>query len=378
MVVPRALTLACLVALLIAVPAAEAAAKRSVPRGFNAVMLDRGGESDPPAAVEAQLDLMARSGVESLRTVFNWAAIQPAANGRFDFSRQDALVRAAAVRRIVVLPVMLYAPVWARARPSSAASPPLTAPYLRFLRAAIARYGSRGSFWRENPQVPRTAIRHWQIANEPHFRIFWDAPPESRYAWPSAYARLLRAAHRTIHRADRNARTVMGGLFGASWTELRRLYRSGRVEGQFDAVAIHVYVQNESRVLETVRRVRREMKRAGDARKRLFITETAFPASLGKAKPIAGQRQETPRGMARRLYRTYLGLARRRREWRLDRVYWYTWSSSYPARGENFDFSGLVARSGPFSQKPEPALDSFRRIAERLQGCAKDARGRCR
>ena len=36
--------------------------------------------------------LMARSGVESLRTVFSWRDIQPPENGPFDFARTDAQV----------------------------------------------------------------------------------------------------------------------------------------------------------------------------------------------------------------------------------------------------------------------------------------------
>jgi hypothetical protein len=369
MFVLRHLIIVLAAALLIAAPAAEAAKKTKVPRGFASVMLDMGLEHDPPATVASQIELMRVNGVQSLRTVFNWDEMQPAPNGPFDFSRSDLIVREASLRRIEVVPVMLYAPPWARVFPREVASPPRTEPFRRFLRAAIARYGSRGSFWAQNPSVPRRPLRYWQVSNEPHFRVFWDAPPSSRFAWPHGYARLLRAAHRTIHRADKRAKTVMAGLFGASWTELRRIYRAGRTEGQFDVAAIHVYVQDQARVVESARRVRRELRRAGDGRKRLWITEFSFPSSLGRADPIANQRQETPAGMAKRLTATYLALARRRRALRLDRAYWYTWSSPYPSpRGSsNFDYSGLVARRGPFTFEPQPALEAFRRVAERLR-----------
>jgi hypothetical protein len=144
--------------------------------------------------------------------------------------------------------------------------------------------------------------------------------------------------------------------------------------------AVHVYTRKEANVLETVKRVNREMRRAKDRGNRVWITEVSYPASKGKLKRVGALGRETPRGMGRRLYNTYLLLARRRKRERLDRVYWYTWSSSYKKETSpsHFDYAGLIARSGPFDFKPEPALDYFRRIAERMEGCPKNERGRCR
>ncbi len=109
----------------------------------------------------------------------------------------------------------------------------------------------------------------------------------------------------------------------------------------------------------------------------MWVTEVSFPASKGKLKPVGALGRETPRGMGRRLYNTYLLLARKRKRERLDRVYWYTWSSSYKREEppSHFDYAGLLARSSAFSFKPQPALNSFRRIAERMEGCPKNERG---
>jgi hypothetical protein len=227
--------------------------------------------------------------------------------------------------------------------------------------------------------VPRKTIRYWQVWNEPHFEGFWDAPAGSRYSYPRGYARLLSASNKTIHRTDRNARTVTAGLFGAAWTRLGELYRSGGVRKSFDVVAVHVYSDKPGNVLETVKRTNATMRRYKDPGNRVWVTETAFPASKGRAKPIRGQKQDTPRTMAEKLHDTYVLLARNRKKQRLDRVYWYTWASSYEqTQPSNFDFAGLQKRSGPFSYTPQPALDSFRRVSQRLQGCAKADTGRCR
>jgi hypothetical protein len=53
---------------------------------------------------------MARSGVESARLVFSWAAMQPTAGGPDDYSKTDQRVGAAARHGIRVLPVVLYTP----------------------------------------------------------------------------------------------------------------------------------------------------------------------------------------------------------------------------------------------------------------------------
>ena len=215
--------------------------------------------------------------------------------------------------------------------------------------------------------------------NEPHFEGFWDAPARSRYSYPRGYARLLSASNKTIHRADRNARTVTAGLFGAAWTRLGELYRSGGVRKGFDVVAVHVYSDKSANVLETVKRTNAMMRRYKDSGNRVWVTETAFPASRGRAKPIRGQKQDTPASMARKLYDTYLLLARNAKKQRIDRAYWYTWASSYEqTQPSNFDFAGLQKRANAFSFTPQPALDAFRRVSQRLQGCAKSDAGRCR
>ena len=370
--------IAALAAILLAVPSADAA-KRKVPATFSGVQLDGGIESDPPAVQEAQFALMARSGVESARLVFSWRDIQPQENGPFDFATTDAQVGAAARHGIVVLPVMLYAPTWGRAFPRDGGSPPLTKPYQGFLRATIQRYGTNGSYWRENPAVPRRTIRYWQVWNEPRFEGFWDAPAKTPYTYPRGYARLLNASNKTIHATDRNARTVTAGLFGAAWDRLAELYRSGGVRKSFDVAAVHVYSDKPGNVLETVKRTNATMRRYKDPGNRVWVTETSFPASKGRARRIRNQKQDTPSSMARKLAETYVLLARNAKKQRIGRVYWYTWASSYQqSQPSNFDFAGLQKRTGPFSYTPQPALRSFQRVSQRLQGCAKTDAGACR
>ena len=375
MSVRLAAVLACLLALLFAVPA-DAEAEGDVPDTFYGVMFDGLALRSPPSVQDQQFALMARSGVESVRVSLDWARAQPRRRGRLDWSLMDQVVYLAAVRRITVLPVVIYAPLWARAFPRRRFSPPKVGPYAAFLRAAVRRYRPGGHFWTKYPELPRRPIRHWQVWNEPTLPSFWRAPARSSYAWPRGYLRLLRASNRAIKGADRSAKTVTAGLVGPSWSEFRRLYRLG-AKGSFDVAALHVYPQTLIRVREAVRRVRREIRRAGDRRARIFLTEVSFPASRGKAKPIRGQRQETPQTMARRLERLYASLIRERGRLGLDRVYWYTWATDYVRRSSNFNFAGLLASRDGLEFTPQPALEAHRRSALRFHGCPMDEFGNC-
>ncbi len=80
---------------------------------------------------------MAASGVETVRVAFDWRAAQPAEGGPIAFAEMDAVVAAAAARRLPVLPVVHRTPRWAAACRAGAASTPRgTAAYTAFLHGA--------------------------------------------------------------------------------------------------------------------------------------------------------------------------------------------------------------------------------------------------
>ncbi len=157
MVRTRILLIALLAFAVLAGPAA--AAQRLVPQGWLGVTAD--GPFDPGDAGE--WDRMARAGVETVRTGFRWYQLEPAP-GRLDLARSDGIVAAAARRGIGVLPVIENVPGWAATRPGDLAAPPRDPATLRaFAAALVDRYGPRGSFWRDNPQLERRPIRAWQV-----------------------------------------------------------------------------------------------------------------------------------------------------------------------------------------------------------------------
>jgi Glycosyl hydrolase catalytic core len=369
------LLLALLLVLLAATPAP--AAERSVPQGFYGANWDGDIQSRfSTELVEREWTRMAVTGAESSRTSFEWHWAQPEPGGPFDFSRTDPVVGAAAAHGVEVLPIVIWAPPWARRDSLTTFSPPARpAEYAAYLTALIGRYGPEGSFWTEHPELPRRPVRAWQIWNEPHLPYQWTVPREED--WAGQYGRLLEAAHAAVKEADPGAKVVLGGLSNASWDYLRRLYARGRIQGRYDVAALHPYTRTAEGVVEIARRFRKVMRDQGDARKEVWITELGLPASKGKRRSRSPL-QTSPRGMARFLSGSYrlLARARRSRATRVDRAYWYTWASEYCC--SIFRYTGLL-RFDPSDESvsSRPALSAYRRMARRHEGCAKGADGAC-
>jgi hypothetical protein len=366
---------AALAALLIAAPGASAA--RSVPQGFFGVMWDHGVTNAPAEMQDGQWDLMASSGVESVRTVFSWAAAQPDGRGsQISFAETDPVVRRAALRNIEVLPIVFYAPRWARAYRNRFASPPESrSDYITYVAALVDRYGPAGTFWDENPDLPRRPLREWQIWNEPHLPAYWDAPEKGPYGYARGYPLLLRASYHMIKDLDPGAKVVMAGITQRAWEEIELLYQRG-IKRYFDIAALQIFPQTVRRAVKATAFFRDAMRRRGDGRKPIYLTEITWPASRGRTQGIKYQRQETPQGMAAKLSQVYAALAARRGALGVRKVFWYTWASPYGRGGSIFNYAGLQRFDDRLFQA-QPALSAYQRSARRFQGCQKTVTGLC-
>jgi Beta-galactosidase len=373
------LLLAIAAVLLAAAPAAEASSRR-VPFGFYGVMWDRAATAAPDADQTAQWNLMARSGVESVRTVFSWARAQPESGQPPSFEATDKVVALAAARNIRLLPIVVGTPTWAARDPSfGRASPPARIEdYTAYLQALVQRYGPQGSFWTERPDLPRRPLREWQIWNEPHLDSYWHVAGDDRTAWAPEYVALLRESKRAIESIDPGATIVLAALADASWKVLTTLYRAG-VRGTFDVVGINIFTARPGFVIAAVRLVRRVLRREHQGRKPIWVTETTFPAGKGRVSrpPLSWQQNwyTTDRGMAARLRELYRLGRRNRRRLRLGRIYWYTWASAYDGQNDLFEYAGLIQYGSTLS--PRPALTAYARSARGAQGCHKTAAGTC-
>jgi hypothetical protein len=376
------LLIAALVLSLAGAEAAGAKGIKKVPQNFVGVVTDGPVLENPAIDLGSEMSRMVRNGVQTTRTVFNWGMAQPYATftdvppdqiDRFrdeggvptDWSEIDRQMTEAATRHIAVLPIVLVAPAWDARHPGNFASPPSDpGPYADFAGALVRRYGPGGSFWIEHPELTAQPLRYWQIWNEPSLRPFWSDQP-----FADDYVELLRQARAAIKAADPSARVVLAGLPNKAWVALEAIYKAGGRK-LFDIAAFHPFTHDVAGVKTILQRDRAVMKKYGDSRKSLWVTELSWTSSKGKTSVLFGN-EETEKGQAKKLSAAYTMLAKLRGKMRIGRVYWYTWLSRDMQDDYPFDWAGLSRITSGGDVRNKPALTAYRKIALKLEHCKK-------
>ena len=354
-------TMTLLVALVVtAILMPAASASGAAPREFFGVMAD-GPALDPATDLRSETRLMAASGVGTVRVAFYWRSMQPQPFAPIDFAETDRIVGAAARAGLRVFPTIVRAPAWAAGgdeREGAVPEDPQT--YATFVEAVVRRYGRGGSFWSANRSVPVKQILDWQVWNEPDIRRYWVGTP-----WPSTYLRLLRAARPAIKRADPRARVVLAGLTNRSWIDLDKLYRSG-ARPHFDVAALHPFSSRVANVMKIVRLGRRTMRRRGDARKPVILSEITWSSGKGRSTFNYGW-ETTERGQAARVRDLVGRVTAARRPLRIDAFFWYTWLSPVVGDDESFSYSGLRRLDASGKPAAKPAQGAFRAAVRRAR-----------
>ena len=150
------------------------------------------------------LDSIRNAGVGLLRQKFDWDFLT-FGNGptNINWSYLDHFMTATSQQGITVMPVLFDPPASMTSAPAAGALrgnyPPTDLGAIGDFGAMLAaHYGTNGSFWAENPQVPRHPITAWQIWNEPSLPVYWQPAPNA-----AAYVQMLRLASQKIKAADR-------------------------------------------------------------------------------------------------------------------------------------------------------------------------------
>jgi hypothetical protein len=340
------------------------AGEATVPPRFFGVMWDQGIQNAPAPVQAGQWEAMEASGVESARVIFGWHLAQARRSHKPNFVRADQMVANAARNGIDLLPVVMYAPRWARVVPTRLSSAPkdLRA-YGHYVSELVRRYGRRGYFWRRNPDIPRRPIRAWQLWNEPHLE--YQLSPHR--GWQKRYAKLLRTGYRAVKRRDRRATVVLAGFANDAWRTVASVHRRRKLRRWYDVAALHMYSADTADYVEILRRFRAAIDRHGARRKPIWVTEIGASASRAVYEsPGHEYFQVTDDGLAALVPRTYRAVAGVRRRFRVERAYWYTWASPYDRAEGVFAFAGLNAFKGGVVQ-PRPALAAYRATVERYR-----------
>jgi hypothetical protein len=378
---------ALLIVLVTQIALAGAAAKShtakklaAVPQGFAGVDLD-GPLFDPASTLDLsnQMTKMVSNGVQSVRVAFSWGGMQPYASwsdvppadrDQFsvsgtvptDFSTTDTVVGNAALHGLTVLPTLLYAPTWdSRRKLSGTRVPKRVGPFATYCRQLVNRYGPNGSFWSENPQIPKHPIRAWQIWNEPNLDVYWTQP------FANTYVALVKAAHAAIKKADPGAKIVLGALTNLAWKAFAQINHVKGSRGTFNIVAVNGFTESPTDVIRYYQLMRRTLNHFKYNRTPLLPTEISWPSGKGQASG-RNDFNVTQKGEARNLAALLPMIGANRQKLGLAGFYWYTWVGNEMPGNPVFSFAGLL-RYQNGTETAKPALAAYRRGALTLERC---------
>lgn len=109
-------------------------------------------------------------------------------------------------------PVGLYEPIFddGTDRPGPGKSINNANRWARFVYLAVNRYKPGGVLAQQNNWPDGLGVRHWEMWNEPDLQSFWDGSLAD-------YARLLKVGYLAAKHADAQAQVLFGGLANFSW-----------------------------------------------------------------------------------------------------------------------------------------------------------------
>jgi hypothetical protein len=339
-------------------PAAEAA----TPRDFVGVVSEDLIKGDAAYRWDT-LRLQAASGVGLLRQTFDWSRIERR-RGAYSLAAYDDIVSKAALLDIEVVPILFNPPRFRSSAPRRGARrgvyPPERPGDLGAFAAVLARrYGPRGSLWRSRPDIPRRPIRSWQVWNEPNLPFYWPGGVDA-----GEYVRLLRATRGAIRRVDRGAETITAGLPQSGVGRplkryLEEMYDAG-ARRAFDTLAVNPYAASVGELRRRLAGVRAVMRREGDGRAPLWVSELGWADRGPRSRFTVGERRQ-----ASLITGSFAEAARLQRRMRIRGVVYYGWRDLPVYPGRNFWglHTGLLKRDG----SAKPALAAFEQAVAQLR-----------
>jgi hypothetical protein len=293
-------------------------------------------------------------GIGVIRQTFHWNQIE-VSPGVYDWGAYDAYMRQLAQNNMKVLPILFSPPAfYSKTGSRRGTYPPKSNGTIAGFGAAIAaRYGPNGSFWAQNPDVPKVPVTAYQVWNEPNLPVYWPTGPKAK-----EYARMLKAVSSGVKKVDPAAEIVTAGMPQSVLSKqtlleyLEDLYKAKGKTG-FDTLAVNPYARNGKELVKRLRDVRKLMNRYRDRRAKIWVTEIGW-ATEGPSSPFrkgtAGQAQLTSAAVrSMQAQRSRLGL----RGFVL-----YSWKDSPPYPGGK-DFWGLHTGLLDANGAPKPVVQNL-------------------
>ena len=262
--------------------------------------------------------------------------------------------------------------LWAGSSSSSIPSDP--SGYAAFVAAVVHRYGPHGSFWSEHPRLSGSAIRTFDLWNEPYY----DNGDNGDYD-PARYAKLFKAPAIAGHRADSAAKFLIAAEMQSArdpngnwvwWTDA--LYRAvPDLNKYFDGVAIHDYGSDTTSLnpiipgqpynnyghVRRAENIRQQFVNHGAANKPFWITEAGWSTCTEASIDCVTQAQQAVN------LATLFGYLRNGWKGWVQAVFIYRYSEGADPTTVQ-DGYGLTNLDG----SPKPALTVFRTAAVTSSG----------
>ena len=229
-----------------------------------------------------------------LRQTFDWSQIE-VAPGSYDFSVYDSFVGRRRPRRHHGPPDPVP-----RRPPSGPASPrPWPIPPTKYAdlgdfgAVVVKRYGPNGTFWNDNPSIPKLPIKAVQLWNEPNLKAYWGGKPDAKQ-----YTALLKASYKPIKAADpehrdRHRRHAPEQDRRKLKKFIPAMYKAG-AKKWFDTLAINPYGRTANAVIKNIERVRTSCASTTTAR------GSGPPSSAGRTPAREARSGSGRRGRPRR------------------------------------------------------------------------------
>ena len=301
-------------------------------------------------------------GIGLIRQTFHWKDIE-IAPGLYNWSTYDSYMAATASHGIAVLPILFEPPAFRTTVSARGTYPPRNYADIGTFGAAVARrYGPNGTFWAENPTVPRLPITAYQVWNEPNLRAYW---PSGQSA--TGYAKLLKAAAAGIRSVDPTAQIVTAGLPDSKLSKPLDVYSyvkallKAHAGSSFTTLALNPYSKNRKDLLAKLSRFRSILNAGGARKASIWITELGWsdsgPASLFRAGS---------NGQASQISTVYPALVAARSKLKLRGVVYYAWRDGAPYPPLFKDFWGLHTGLLNLTGSAKPALNAFKNTVAAL------------
>ena len=202
-------------------------------------------------------EMLRAAGLGWVRSDFDWTAIEKKP-GEWNFAAMDQVVSACEARGVQLLPILGYSVPWANPAQQNLDK------WSEYVRRVVAHYMKR--------------LPVLEVWNEENISHFWKAPN------PTNYYALLKRTYEVAKEESRQmyagpVSISFGGTAGVPFSFIEEVYKLGGAK-YFDIMSIHPYShprRPEGELDRQLEKLRALMRKYGDGRKPIWITELGWP-----------------------------------------------------------------------------------------------------